>query len=431
VTLDALVVADDLTGAMDTGHEFAARGHPTTVAVGEAGVRPEEGVLAVNTDSRYLEPGEARSAVERVVRAAPASVLYKKVDSTLRGNLVPEIEAAVDASGADCALVAPAFPPGGRLTACGIHLVDGRLVTDTAAGRDPEKPVASAHLPTLLGTGTRPVEHVGVETVARGPDPVAAVVEGAGDATLACDAVHGHHLASLARGAARSDRDVVCVGSAGLASAVELPEGAASEPPEIPEPPANARVLGIAGSASPTAVEQLAAVPDDRIVPLESARAGTDPAEAAADATERASAVLDEVGTAVVGSVLEEGDVDRALRAGRAAGVAPGTVRERVAESLGTVASAVWERESPDGLFVTGGAVAGRVFGALGATGVRLTGEAVEAGVPVGRLRGGTASGTPVVTKAGAFGAERTIVNCLARLEGTDGDQASRRLDDG
>ncbi|PSQ10305.1 four-carbon acid sugar kinase family protein, partial [Halobacteriales archaeon QS_5_70_15] len=47
MTLDALVVADDLTGAMDTGHEFAARGHPTTVAVGEAGVPPEEGVLAV------------------------------------------------------------------------------------------------------------------------------------------------------------------------------------------------------------------------------------------------------------------------------------------------------------------------------------------------------------------------------------------------
>jgi uncharacterized protein YgbK (DUF1537 family) len=109
------------------------------------------------------------------------------------------------------------------------------------------------------------------------------------------------------------------------------------------------------------------------------------------------------------------------LRAGRDAGVDPETVRERVAESLALVATGVWERDPPDGLFVTGGAVAGRVFDALGATGVRLRGEAVEAGVPVGHVLDGTAAGTRVVTKAGAFGGERTIVNCLARLGGSDG----------
>ena len=425
MTLDALVVADDLTGAMDTGQAFAARGHPTTVAVGTDGARPEEGVLVVNTDSRYLPPEEARTAVERVVAGVPARVVYKKIDSTLRGNLTAEIGAALDAAGADRALVAPAFPAGGRLTACGVHLVDGALVTDTAAGRDPDSPVSSAHLPTLLGDGERPVAHLGVETVAGGPGAVADAVRDAAGAVLACDAVHDDHLVSLARGAERSGEAVVYVGSAGLAGALELPTEPDRETESAvddPGPAADARVLGIAGSASPTTVEQLGAVPAERLVALDGERASADPSGAAAAAADRALAVLDDVGTVVVASVLEEGDVDRALRAGREADVDPGTVRERVAESLARVAMRVWERAPPDGLFVTGGAVAGRVFDALGATGVRLTGGAVEAGVPIGRVLDGTATGTRVVTKAGAFGGERTIVNCLARLGGSDGE---------
>jgi uncharacterized protein YgbK (DUF1537 family) len=430
MTLNALVVADDLTGAMDTGHEFAAGGYPTTVAVGADGARPEEGVLVVNTDSRYLPPEEAREAVERAVEDAPARTVYKKVDSTLRGNLVAEIEGALDASGADVALVAPALPAGGRLTACGYHLVEGALVTDTAAGQDPDRPVTSAHLPTLLGGGTHAVGHVGVETVASGADAVADAVRGAGGAVLACDAVHDHHLAALGRGARRTEREVVYVGSAGLAGAIELPDdpdpgttvgGERALAADDPEPTAGgARVLGIAGSASPTTLDQLQAVEDERIVGLDGARAAVDPASAADDAVARAFEVFDEEGTVVVASVLREGDVDRTLRAGRDAGVDPATVRERVAESLAMVATRAWERDPPDGLFVTGGAVAGRVFDALGATGVRLTGEAVEVGVPVGRVLDGTARGTRVVTKAGAFGSERTIAKCLTRLEGSD-----------
>jgi uncharacterized protein YgbK (DUF1537 family) len=424
MTLSALVVADDLTGAMDTGHEFAARGHPTTVTIRADGTRPESGILVVNTDSRYLPAASARAAVERVVRDVPAEVVYKKIDSTLRGNLTAEVDAALDATGADCAVVAPAFPANGRLTACGFHLVEGTLVTDTAAGRDPDKPVASAHLPTLLADADRPVDHVGVETVARGADAVADVVRAAEDTILACDAVHDEHLATLARGTERSGRAAVYVGSAGLASAVELPD----EPEPTTTHAAGAqgattdpRVLGIVGSASPTTIEQLGAVPSEVVVRLDTVRAVTDPDGAAVAAADRARALLAADGVAVVASVLVEDDVDRTVRAGHEAGVDPDVVRGRVAESLARVAADAWERDPPDGLFVTGGAVAGRVFDALGTTGVRLSGEAVEAGVPVGRLVDGVADGTRVVTKAGAFGGERTIAKCLTRLGESDG----------
>lgn len=420
MTLSALVVADDLTGAMDTGHAFAARGHPTTVAVRADAVQPDGGVCVVNTDSRYRPADEARSAVERAVSGVPTRLIYKKVDSTLRGNLTAEIDAALDASGADRALVAPALPAHGRLTACGFHLVEGALVTDTAAGQDPDKPVASAHLPTLLADATRPVCHVGVETVARGADAVAEVIRETDGEILACDVVHDDHLTALARGATRSERNVVFVGSAGLAGAVEIPDEPDGGTAPDAHPPTDARVLGIAGSASPVTLEQLAAVPDDRTVRLDVERATADPVAAADEAATRALERLDGHGTAVVTSALEGGDVGRALRAGREAGVAPDVVRDRIAEGLAWVGATVWERDPPDGLFVTGGTIANRTLEALDASGIRLTGEAVESGVPIGRVLDGSAGGTRVVTKAGAFGSERTIANCLARLGGTD-----------
>ena len=421
MTLSALVVADDLTGATDTGHAFAARGHATTVAIRPDAVLADADVLVLNTDSRYLPPNEARSAVLRAVSDVSARVVYKKVDSTLRGNLTSEIDALLDATGVDRALVAPAFPANGRLTACGYHLVGGALVTDTAAGRDPEKPLPSAHLPTLLEDAARPVYHVGVETVTKGADAVADAIRDAEGAIITCDVVHDDHLSTLARGTTRSGRDVVFVGSAGLAGAVELPDEPDGETAPDAHPPTDARVLGIVGSTSPVTVEQLTAVPDDRTVELDADLAAVDPVAAADEAATQALETLDGLGTAVVTSALEGGDVERALRAGREVGVAPESVRDRIAESLAEVGETVWERDPPDGLFVTGGAIAGRTFDALGATGIRLEGEAVESGVPIGCVLGGAADGARVVTKAGAFGDERTIANCLARLRGADG----------
>lgn len=424
MSLQGLVVADDLTGAMDAGHEFAVRGYPTTVAVRADEAVSETTVLAVNTDSRYLPAGDARETVARAVAAHPAAVVYKKIDSTLRGNLRAETEATLDASGADCALVAPAFPANGRTTACGYHLVDGALVTDMSAGRDADKPVQSAHLPTLFEDTERPVRHLGVETVVRGADAVREALRSTGGALVTCDALCDAHLDALTDGAARSDGDVVYVGSAGLARAVRLPGDVPTDEPTAPcenaTQSASGRVLGIVGSANPRTIEQMAALADERVVALDGEHAVENPEVAAREAAARAAGRLERNENAVITSVRTEADVERALRAGREHDVSAEAVRARVADALADAAQETWERTPPNGLFVTGGAVAVAVLCALGATGVRLSGEAVETGIPLGWVTGGRADGTRIVTKAGAFGDERTIANCLARLRRDD-----------
>jgi uncharacterized protein YgbK (DUF1537 family) len=119
-----------------------------------------------------------------------------------------------------------------------------------------------------------------------------------------------------------------------------------------------------------------------------------------------------------VTSVPDSGAIEQAREAGRAADLEDYEISERIERALAAVAEAVYAEDPPEGLFLTGGAIAERVLDTLDATGIALTGRAIERGVPVGSVVGGRAAGTVVVTKAGGFGTRETIANCLARLRG-------------
>src|SRR3954471_13906664 len=93
---EVTIIADDLTGAADCGIAFTLAGVPTFVVFGGAQAAATSRVVAVDTDSRAL-PGPA--AAERAYAAARRAcqkgsrTLYKKIDSTLRGNVGPEVAA--------------------------------------------------------------------------------------------------------------------------------------------------------------------------------------------------------------------------------------------------------------------------------------------------------------------------------------------------
>ena len=115
------IIADDLTGATDTGIQFQKRGIATTVLVEppkEALSCPgERTALSVNASSRELRPQEAavrtREVLQHIV-LCDQDTLFKKVDSLMRGNPVEELEAALEAAGRRIALAAPSFPRMGR-----------------------------------------------------------------------------------------------------------------------------------------------------------------------------------------------------------------------------------------------------------------------------------------------------------------------------
>ncbi len=424
-----LVVADDLTGACDTGHEFAARGYRTRVTLHPTGSPGDAEVLVVDTDSRYAPADVAADAVRAAVEAHPAETLYKKVDSTLRGNLAAEVAAALqarvdrrtqDGTPDGLAVVAPAAPATGRTTACGVHLVEGTLLTDTEPGRDPEKGPASPRLPELFADVGLPVEHLCIETVATGPAAVADRLREWGSAPriVTADATHDAHLRAVATGVDRLDEPAVYAGSAGLAGHVPLPAppDGSGEPVTTPNPGDRAGELGVAGSVAPQTLAALEALPEGSLVVLDAEAAVADPGETAAETARRVRDVLAAEGRAVLTAATDEVAVDRALAAGREAGLPDRETRERVAETLAGTAAAVVADARPAGLFLTGGDTAVAVLDAIDADAILLSGEAVDAGIPLGTVEGGRADGAALVTKAGAFGGPETVINCLDRL---------------
>ncbi|MBZ9709523.1 four-carbon acid sugar kinase family protein [Mesorhizobium sp. ESP7-2] len=140
------ILADDLTSAADGAGPFVERG--LQAVVGRACLPAEEAtVVAVDSGSRSATASQAAElAAKLAVQLASRDVLYKTVDSTLRGHVAAELEAAFKASGRKMLVFAPAFPAAGRTTVSGVQLVDGVPVAETAYGRDPVHPARQSRL---------------------------------------------------------------------------------------------------------------------------------------------------------------------------------------------------------------------------------------------------------------------------------------------
>ncbi len=102
------MIADDFTGALDSGVQFAARGARTRVVTDPAydfsQAEEDLQVLVLDAETRHLTPEAAYGVVFRAVEGALKNgftYIYKKTDSALRGNVGAELTAVLDAAGAD------------------------------------------------------------------------------------------------------------------------------------------------------------------------------------------------------------------------------------------------------------------------------------------------------------------------------------------
>ena len=405
------IVADDLTGAADTGIAFLSAGLSALVrlpgaAAGRAWVSLATDVLAVDTRSRAAGAEYARRITTDVVSAFLGTgvvTLYKKIDSTLRGHVGDEVRAAIEAWHPESlAIVAPAFPDAGRTT------VDGRQYVH---GMPLEGP---ALVPALF-------EQAGISTCradlacVRGPALESTLLECRHRGTLAvvCDAETNEDLRAIARAAARLAPAIVWVGSGGLARAMAAEVGAAGRRVRPPPTKISGPLLIVVGSRSEVARSQaddVAAAGVRRVaVPVGTLAGGsatTGAHRAWHDIAQQIGAHLG-AGDDVLVTVASDHDVHDIDRGARGQGDDDPRLMSRLGELLRPCEPAA------GGLFLTGGDTAVGVLEAWGTTALGLV-EEIDPGVVLSETVGPRAM--PVVTKAGSFGDRGTITRARQRL---------------
>ena len=146
-----------MTGALEVGAKFAANGVCSIVLSGSSSLPDVErslvGAWVLNTETRHVAAAEAAQRVFSIAQAGLQqgfNYIYKKTDSTLRGNIGAELGALVGAASGAPVLYVPAYPRMGRTVRDGCLYVDGVPVGATTFGKDPLNPVAESHIPTLL-----------------------------------------------------------------------------------------------------------------------------------------------------------------------------------------------------------------------------------------------------------------------------------------
>ena len=171
------VISDDLTGASDCGGQLVGYGLDVSVVIqSQNSNRKEKEALIFNTDSRSVPAKEAYERVKKVsewVKSGSFDMIYKKIDSTMRGNIGQEINAIYDTFHPDFVFIAPAFPEAGRQVIHGVHFLNQKQLHETEVANDPKTPVKDSLISRLIKDQSgREVGHLSYKDLHKGYETV-------------------------------------------------------------------------------------------------------------------------------------------------------------------------------------------------------------------------------------------------------------------
>jgi uncharacterized protein YgbK (DUF1537 family) len=416
-----LIIADDYTGASDTGAQFSRHGLSTAVITDpsmlEDALRRFQ-VVSFDTEARNAPIKEARRRVREALsclnetKGERVGILYKKIDSTIRGNIGAELDVVMEKGPYDLCIVAPAFPAKGRTTLRGFQLVDGIPVDQTTFSKDPLSPVRESHIPTLISHQTdRRVGWISLETVRGGQEALAAELEARrlkGEEIIVVDALNQKDLETIALAASALNIRLLC-GSAGLAGEIPYAFGLA-----IPKP-----VLVVSGSLNPVSLRQILHAkeyPRTEVLEIEIPLNEGFRGEKIDSFVREGFKVLQRNHHLIITTAASNGSLKAFV------GASDSKNMERlkgllIMERFGSLVEEILRHKRPSGLILSGGETAFHVLRALGTSALILDGE-VETGIPIGKVLGGKFEGLRVIVKAGGFGRVESIMEAVRHLEG-------------
>ena len=231
------IIADDLTGANDTGVQFSKQGYTTHVMIVPEGetwdVQHTErlpqnvDVLVIDTETREADATTARKRIQRVLEVLqpePDDIVYKKIDSTLRGQIGVELDECLHLLQKDICLVTPSFPQAKRITVGGYLLVQDQPLGLSEYYNGDLTPEDASFIPSLLQADTQfRLGRIDLHDVIQGRKAILAKMQehlANGRKIIVIDAMNDTQLQNILLSAFEFQGSVLYSGSAGLANSL-------------------------------------------------------------------------------------------------------------------------------------------------------------------------------------------------------------------
>lgn len=396
-----VVVADDFTGANDTGVQIRKFGESVQVMLRPESIQDDAANLVIDTETRVVAAQTAYEIVYRTIKMilerGGCRFLYKKVDSTLRGHLQEEIQAAIDAYEPELILFAPSYPIQGRTVKDGRLYVHSIPLLETEIATDPRNPLKTDNVKKILASCVKNVRHISVEAVEKDDFVLSA-------SAYTFDASTEQHLYSIAQAGLKEHRRILWIGSAGLAKGLLR-----ALHPMLPS-------LAIVGSVSSKTMDQIQFCKSQGINILALPMQELYETHNVILIAEQAIKTLQSKKDVLITGAQNRKEYEQFKTFGDHKGISPDSLAEFTKRTLSSIVPYILKRTSISGLFLTGGDTAIATIEALGAQGSQIEREILP-GFVQGTLIGGDFAGTSIITKAGAFGTEKDIFDCLMKIK--------------
>jgi uncharacterized protein YgbK (DUF1537 family) len=414
-----LIVADDFTGANDTGVQFSKKKLKSLVITDKDNIiRSLENcdVLVFDTESRFNDREKAYKKtfdLGQIAKSQKIRCIYKKFDSTFRGNIGAELDGLMDSMEIRNAIVVPAYPSNQRLTKNGMVYVKDQLLEETEISDDPRTPVRKSFIPDILSLQTnKRIGLIDFNDVHEGKQNLIQKVEehmNNNIQIIIIDALNDEDLSdSLCYSAPKES--VLFAGSPGFAEFL----------PKYLYPDDEKKIsIVIAGSVSEVTRKQIEYANERSaltIIDLEVDKllAGNQSQEMKRiiDIVKVSSVKGDDI---IIRSARSKPFVSECIELGKKYGLTGSDVSEIIALFLGEIARDIIQVVKINGILLTGGDTAIKTAQSLKISGTIIHDE-IEAGIPYGHFIEDQYRNITIVSKAGGFGSEDAIYRVLKFL---------------
>ena len=418
-----IVIADDLTGSNATCSLFKKIGlRAASILKLQGDINYDVDVISYSTASRGLDKEEAYKKVSeaiKILKNKDVLVYNKRIDSTLRGNIGTEINAMLDNLEDDrIAVVIPSYPDSGRIVVNKTMLVNGVLLENSDAGKDPKTPIKTSCVESLIQKGIKYSSTY--FTLSDIEQPIEEIVKKIQEAikksrVLIFDAVNNEDIIKISKAIINSDINIVTVdpGPFTLYYSKELQKKNHLEK----------KILMVIGSVTATTKKQIEYILQEEDIFLVKMKVE--------DFFEKETC-LKEIERVIAYIKKGIASYDLFLVTTSPIGDEKKADLQKLAENLNTtveeiskiiantltetIVKILKETEKFEGVYSSGGDITIALLEKLKAIGVEIREEVIPLAA-YGRLIGGDFPNLKLVSKGGMVGDEKTIKLCLHKIK--------------